>query len=474
MKNSISSCLKANRVAYYSVLSVGCFALYPAHVYAQDIKNVLAVPDNITTNQANVGEAINVVCPTSAIPGTEFKARCDALVNARPFVNPEGANNISNQQLTNILGQVTSEQTAAQNTQALEMNNNQLVSLSNRISAIRTGRQGRIDIAGLMFDNNGNPVSTTQLAKLNDTFNKAAAGDDIDRLGGFINGDIGYGNRRTTVNEAGYNLNTHGVTAGIDYRFTDNFLLGAAFGYNNATSAYYSNLGKLETNGYTGAVYGSFFTDRGFFVDGIFSGSHVDYASIRRIQYSLASEARLNNTPGGVINTNAFGSNQGDEFNVAMTTGNNFNFGGLTVTPQIRVDYTTSQVDALDEQGGLGWALHVNQQQFESLQTAPGLQLAYAISLPWAVIVPMARAEYIHEFKNSSRNISAYYIQDPSQNRFNILTDKPDRDYIVASAGVSAQFAHGISAFVNYDTVQANYYVNNHNFTGGVRMELPF
>jgi outer membrane autotransporter protein len=468
MKNSISSGLKTNQVAYYSVSLVGCFTLYSAHVYAAG--DLLGIPNSATTNESNVGNNISVVCPFGD-NGAEFQARCNALVKARPIVNPQGPN-ITNQQLTGVLGKVTSEQTAAQNTQALEMNNNQITSLSNRISAIRSGRQsGRINIAGLMFDNNGNPVSTTQLAKLNDTSNKAAAGDDsFDRLGVFVNGDIGFGDRRTTTNEAGYNLNTHGVTAGVDYRFTDNFLLGTAFGYNNATSGYYSNLGKLEADSYSGAIYGSFYTEGGFFVDGIFSGSHVDYASTRHIQYSLPTET----TPNGIINTDALGSNQGDEFNVAMTSGNNFKFGGLTVTPQIRVDYTTSQVDALNEQGGLGWALHVDQQSFESLQTAPGLQLAYAISLPWAVIIPMARAEYIHEFKNDSRNINTYFVQDPRQIRFNILTDKPDRDYIIASAGISAQFAHGISAFVNYDTVQANYYVNNHNFTGGVRMELPF
>lgn len=422
-------------------------------------KQLLAA--GVTLNQINVNNTILTICP-QGIVGAELQARCNALVQ-------DGSP-------PDVLTQVTSEQTAAQNTQALEMNNNQLSSLSNRISAIRSGRQtGRINIAGLMFDNNGTAVSTTQLAKLNDTFNKAAAGDDsFDRLGVFINGDIGFGDRRTTTNEAGYNLNTHGVTAGVDYRFTDNFLLGTAFGYNNATSAYYSNLGKLEADSYSGAIYGSFFTESGFFVDGIFSGSHVDYSSNRQIQYFTPWESRLNNTPNGIINTNALGNNEGDEFNVAMNSGYNFNFGGLTVTPQIRVEYTTSQVDALNEQGGQGWALHVDQQDFESLQTAPGIQLAYAISLPWAVIMPMARAEYIHEFKNDSRNINAFYVQDPSQTRFNILTDNPDRDYIIASAGMSAQFAHGISAFVNYDTVQAQTYVNNHNFTGGVRMELPF
>jgi len=460
MKNSISPYLKLIRVAYSSVLLVGCFALYSAHVYADDL---LSIPNSATTNESNVGDTINVVCPNGN-NGAEFQARCNALVKAR--IPETEQPQINNQQLTGVLGQVTSEQTAAQNTQALEMNNNQIASLSNRISAIRSGRQsGRINIAGLMFDNNGNPVSTTQLAKLNDTSNKAAAGDDsFDRLGVFVNGDIGFGDRKTTTNEAGYNLNTHGVTAGIDYRFTDNFILGTAFGYNNATSGYYNNLGKLEADSYSGAIYGSFYTEGGFFVDGIFSGSHVDYASTRHIVYTAPE----------VINTNALGNNGGDEFNIAMTSGYNFNFGGLMVTPKIRVDYTNSQVDALNEQGGQGWALHVDQQYFESLQTAPGLQLTYAISLPWAVIMPMVSAEYIHEFKNDSRNIRAYYVQDPTKTRFNILTDNPDRDYIIASAGVSAQFAHGISAFVNYDTVQANYYVNNHNFIGGVRMELPF
>jgi uncharacterized protein with beta-barrel porin domain len=86
----------------------------------------------------------------------------------------------------------------------------------------------------------------------------------------------------------------------------------------------------------------------------------------------------------------------------------------------------------------------------------------------------MVRAEYIHEFENNSRSIRARFIQDTNNTVFNILTDSPDRDYIVASAGISAQFIHGISLFVNYDTVQAHSYINNHNFSGGMRFELPF
>ncbi|MEQ1638507.1 MAG: autotransporter outer membrane beta-barrel domain-containing protein [Methylococcales bacterium] len=439
-----------------SAVSLACCAVFYALPASSADLGRLGVADT-TPNETAVGNNISAVCP-GAEQGTDFKTRCDNLIRSTRTETP-----ITGQQLTDVLGKVTSEQTAAQNTQSLEMNNNHMSTLSNRISAIRNGRvSGGLQLSGLMFDSNG---SVTQLAKLNRTANKAAAGDsDFDRLGIFVNGNIGFGDRRLTNNEAGYNQDTHGATAGIDYRFTDHFLLGTAFSYNNARTGYVNDLGKMDTDSFSGAIYGSFFTDNGFFVDGIFSGSHADYASSRHIQYQVPE----------VINTFATGKNQGDEFNVAMTSGFNFNMGGLTLTPQVRVDYTSTHVDALNEQGGAGWALHVDQQSFESLQTAAGLQLAYAVNLPWAVIIPTARAEYIHEFQNDSRNIRAFYLGDPSQTRFNILTDTPDRDFIVASAGLSAQFAHGISAFVNYDTVQAHSYINNHNFSGGVRMELSF
>ncbi|WP_404358946.1 autotransporter outer membrane beta-barrel domain-containing protein [Methylotuvimicrobium sp. KM1] len=415
------------------------------------INDVYAVEDN----RDFVSNTILSICPSGVLLGTELQDRCNELV-------AEGNGIIPN----NILTQVTSEQTAAQKSISLEMNSTQLGLLSNRISAIRSGRQGGgLNISGLMMDSNGNPVSSNQLANWGDYQNKGAAGDDsYERLGVFVNGNIGFGDRRTTANEAGYNLDTHGGTVGMDYRFTDNFLMGMAFGYNNATSRYRNNLGDMEADNYTGAVYASFYTEDGFFIDGIFSGSHINYTTRRRIQYNV----------GNNINTNAIGDNSGREFNVSMNTGYNFNVSGLTITPQVRVDYTSSQVDALNERGGLGWALHVDEQDFDSMQTAAGLQLNYAVSLPWAVIVPMARAEYIHEFKNDQRNIQAFFIQDPTQTRFNIQTDKPDRDYIVMSAGISAQFMHGISAFVNYDTVQAHSFVNNHNFSGGVRVQVPF
>ncbi|SJM93312.1 Putative Outer membrane autotransporter barrel domain protein (modular protein) [Crenothrix polyspora] len=469
----LPSTTTTNRMRRYSIFLACCAALHTGSVNSAEVPDPLqlnGIKEGILTpNQLEMGRLINAVC-SSRNADQNFLDRCDALANARGTT--EGA--LSNEDLAGILKKVTDGQNFAKNNPKKNTNS----TLSNRIAAIRTGRQsGGLQLSGLMFDSNGNPVSLSQLAKLNTSSNKAAAGDNsFDRLGIFVNGNIGFGDRRTTVNEYGYNQDTHGATAGIDYRFTDHFLLGTAFSYNNTRTGYTNSLGSMDTDSFSGALYGSFFTDNGFFVDGIFSGSHLDYSSKRNIQYTLSTDTKV----GGLVNTDGTGKNQGTEFNVAMTSGFNFNKGGLTLTPQLRVDYTNTQVGAMDENktNNLkdGWALHVDQQSFESLQTAAGLQLAYAINLPWGVISPMVRAEYIHEFLNDSRNIHVYALGDKNTAKINanLKTDNPDRDFIVASAGLSAQFAHGISAFVNYDTVQAHSYINNHNFSGGVRVELPF
>jgi outer membrane autotransporter protein len=174
------------------------------------------------------------------------------------------------------------------------------------------------------------------------------------------------------------------------------------------------------------------------------------------------------------VNTSANGENEGQEYNVSFSTGYDFSFGGLTVTPLVRVDYIDTQIDALDETGGQGWALHVDNQEFNSLTTAVGAQTSYAFSFPWGVLIPTARAEWVHEFSNDSRTVTAHFIQDPTQTKFNILTDSPDRDFVTLGAGMSAQFEHGISAFVNYETVVGHKYIEAHSFSTGVRFELSF
>jgi outer membrane lipase/esterase len=427
----------------------------------------LSITANAGQNQFAVDHAIKDACNSGGAT-RELLARCTNYISAFPI--PPDPDTITRRggQRTTILWATTSTQSSATNTQSSEANNNQIATINNRITGLRNGTQGGgLQINGTATDKDGKPVTLGNGGKASTT---KIPGILDDRLGIYINGKIGFGDRILTDNELGFNQDTHGATVGMDYRFTDHFLLGTTFSYNYANARFFHEIpgpfGNLKTETYSGAIYASYFNDNGFFVDGIFSGSNANYQTNRRIKYDIASDPDFNTT--------ASSGNQGTEYNLAMTSGFNFRKAGFTITPQIRVDYKDTSVDALNETGGQGYALHTDGYSFKSLQTAPGLQLSYAYSTPWAVIVPMVKAEYIHEFENDSRVFTSYFLQDVRQKRFNIITDRPDRDYIVASAGISAQFMHGISAFVNYDTIQAHSYINNHSFSGGIRAELPF
>ena len=96
----------------------------------------------------------------------------------------------------------------------------------------------------------------------------------------------------------------------------------------------------------------------------------------------------------------------------------------------------------------------------ESLLAKVGGHLSYAIKVPFGVILPEARAHYVHEFENGQRALSVHFGADPDANsssgpvsNFVVFTDPPDRSYYDYAAGVSAQFAFGISAFVDYNAV---------------------
>jgi outer membrane autotransporter protein len=107
-----------------------------------------------------------------------------------------------------------------------------------------------------------------------------------------------------------------------------------------------------------------------------------------------------------------------------------------------------------------------------SMTTDVGLGTSYAISTGWGVLVPQARVEWEHEFDQDAQNLATVYVLDASQNRFNLEGDDPDRDYFNVGAGISAIFAHGMMAFVNYEGLVGYDDLSRHRVTAGLRMEF--
>jgi outer membrane lipase/esterase len=265
---------------------------------------------------------------------------------------------------------------------------------------------------------------------------------------------------------------------GADYRFTDQFILGAAFGFASTDADLDSSGGSLDTKQYSGSIYGTYFFER-LYVDGIVTIGGNTFDSKRNIVYSLPT-VMIQGTQGiptgaTPVNQTAKGDTDGINYSLGFGGGYEFRSGGFTFGPYGRLNYFNLDIDGFGESidntnPGFGLALEFRGQTVESLTTALGGQAAYALSTPVAVFVPQMLFEWVHEFLNNDRTLAANYVVDPQKIALNIVTDRPDRDFFNLGVGLSAVFQGGKSAFIYYQTALALEDVTKHDIVLGIRL----
>lgn len=298
--------------------------------------------------------------------------------------------------------------------------------------------------------------------------------DTEQRLGGFLNGSGGFG----TVDDHGeaddYDVWGGGVQTGIDYRLSDALVAGFGIGWNRQNTEFDTQAavngapfeiggGKIESDAYTPSLYASFFSGP-FHVDGIVSYTYLDYEFERPVVLLDI---------GDDIFATAEGDTEAHQVGASLNFGYEFQLGGLSTGPLAGVEYRQTWIDGYREDGVPNFPLDYDEQDILSLVSSLGGEASYAISTGFGVIAPHARITWEHEFENDARDIDARLFLNVDPDAADVLTSRtrsPDRDYARVGAGVSAQFAQGISAFLDYDTVLALSDVEHHRFTAGGRI----
>jgi outer membrane autotransporter protein len=402
---------------------------------------------------------------------TDLLNRCTQLIATGIQLQSGGATvpssslGLSSSQLAGVLGTLSQQQAIAQGSNAVEAAPNQARIVS-RLVALRRGAGSQIIAGGKEFNLSGKGSRTGQALVPTLTGGGASADQaSPGRLGLWLNGDGSFGDADTTQNQVGYSYHTAGLTAGADYRLTDNLVLGAAFNYLRTNATFVSTLGTADSQGYGGVLYGTYYIG-GFHLDlnGGFTWNNYDIT--RNIVYAGVGPSFT------VVNRTATGSPSGQEYNINFGLGYDFAVKGFTLTPYLRVEYLNLVTESYTETGALGLNLQVVGQRVQSLLTVLGGQVSYAWSVPFGVLSPYVRAEWRHEFLNDPRSITAQFVNDPFGTSFLIPTDSPTRNYADVGAGVSAQFAKGISAFLSFDTILGLSNFTNYQFVGGLRFEL--
>jgi outer membrane lipase/esterase len=336
----------------------------------------------------------------------------------------------------------------------------QLRVLGARLAALRGGAPA-FSQASPTLTVEQEPIRVTQVPTVSDAGKTSP--ERLGRLGFFANGSTAWGDRDRTDLEEGYDFKNYGLTAGADYRITNNLVVGLAFSYYNTDADIDSNLGDIQADSYGLSLYGTYYVGN-FFIDLLGEYAWNKYDSERRIQ-----------VPTVTVDAVTTADYDGDQATVALGAGYEFRHGRFTFTPLARLEYVHLKVDQFREKdpSASGLALEVNDQNIESLQSSLGLQVAASFGTRFGVLVPQVRGEWRHEYLDDQRSINARFVSDPNPNAFfPTETDKPDRDFFVVAAGISSVFARGLSAFVNYETFLGLSNFTRHEFTGGIRIEF--
>jgi uncharacterized protein YhjY with autotransporter beta-barrel domain len=281
----------------------------------------------------------------------------------------------------------------------------------------------------------------------------AADAVSFEGLGVFVSAGYEFKDKEVTDTELGFTSDSIGPTVGVDYRLTDNAVIGGAFSWQHAFGDYDDGYGDFDTDTFTFLVFGSYYpTDQSFidaavgFAPKQFDNEHLD--------------------PGGG-GTNIRGDTNGFDFTADLTGGYDFSFGAFTVGPRLGIHYKRTELNSFTETG-VGNLVAYDDQVDDSLTGTVGLQASYAISTSFGVIVPQASAEYVREFLDDRETFTA----TDAGGTFDYVGDQPDRNHFNVGGGVVILLPNGIFPFINYEAELANYLQETHTVTGGVRLEF--
>lgn len=268
-----------------------------------------------------------------------------------------------------------------------------------------------------------------------------------DRLGFFMTGSGEFTHIGGLANGAGINLDTGGVTAGVDYRFTDHFAAGISLGYMNTTAALPLG-GGVDVHGERIGAYATWFSG-GLHFDAAVTGGFNGYHTRRA-------------TPG---NTAATASHEGSEVSFLFAVGRDWTWKGLNIGPTASVQYTNTHLNGFTERGPFA-AL-----DSESLRSSLGIRASFEKKVARRIIRPEVRASWQHEYGDVSHSLTSSFAT-LGDTPFTVTGPATGRDSLMLSAGFTVQWTARFAAYAYYDGELARKNSRSNSVSVGFRYQF--
>ncbi|WP_290885682.1 autotransporter domain-containing protein [Arenimonas sp.] len=424
----------------------------------------------LSRTQRAVADAIDTLCPALAnLPApttqqTDLLARCREI-GAAAGLDPDATVNALDQLMAVVaLTQANAAMSAAQS---------QFQNLKTRIAALRSGTGGT-RFGGLALDTPAGPIS---LGALSSAFGAdepgAEVGADFSRWGFFAAGTVGRGESEAGVVDPAYDYDIEGLTAGLDYRKSDRWVIGGSLGYTRQDTDLPGDRGGLETRGWSVSAYTTFYQADSWYLDSVLTWGRNDYEMLRRIQYTLPLAGGGTTT----VDQTAVADASGDLLATAFTFGRDYSRGAFGIGPYGRLMYTRLGFDAIREQTvagapGSGLGLHIASRDLVSLASVLGTKFTWTHSTNWGVLMPHLQLEWEHEFRDDPQAMEARFLNDPTGTAMLVTGDPLDTDYFRLGLGLSMVLTGGRSGFFYYEHLAGRDGESQWNLAMGLRMEF--
>ena len=303
----------------------------------------------------------NLSCNWSVVDGA-----CDDPVNT----NDEGKD---------ILGSIESQTTTAKNIVI-----HTTTPVLNRMYWLRRHRTSdKLSHQNIKFNFSNSMMSS--LAKVIPASSKT--NDALDKLSSqwsfWSEGSISVGSAGDTFFSSSKEINSNGVTIGMDKKISENKLYGYAFRYGNDKVDVGTSGTNLDTDAYSLSIYGTFPHDDKRFVEGIFGASKLYTYNERKTALHTYTGER-----GGV---QAFGSIN------YLTTYSKDNFN---ITQNARIDLSLTELQTYEESGAA--SLVYNKQLIETGMVSTGFSISDIIDYDTFTFKPNGGLELGLDFSPSS------------------------------------------------------------------------
>jgi outer membrane autotransporter protein len=390
-----------------------------------------------TPNQLAVAKALD------SAAGDPREAALFAFLNSQPL-----------SALPHDLNLIAPTQISSMNATTVSLGRVQASNVGQRLNYIRAGGPSGFSSSG--FGITGGAASFDEgFAGVSGPEGKAVppvfAPTPENRWGVFVTGTGEFTNVDSTPNAAGYNVDTGGITLGVDYRLTPNFVIGLDGGYAH-TNVSLDGGGHIDINAGTIGLYATVFGN-GFYLNTAVSGGPSGYDTERT-----------------GLQGNASGSTNGGNIDFLISGGYDWTRGNLSIGPTATFQFSYVGLDGFTETGSLA-PLKFRDQNYESERTIFGAKASYNWKIGNITLIPQVSAGWVHEYGSVAYAVVANFATGAG-NSFTVNGPEIGRDGVLVTAGMSMVWTNRISTYIYYDGELARTNYDSHTVTGGIRISF--